>query len=84
MSTFKDAIIQAVRDAAWWDDQEGTIADSGDAVLDMPEMQAICKALHGMAWDHGACLNADHVRDQLRQYHVPEHVIDWVLAEPTT
>jgi hypothetical protein len=85
MSTFRDAIASTL----WLGgdlDTEGVSVMAADTVLDMPEMQAIRKAL--LHASHNAARHAypDGRPDlRLRRYmehncHLPESVIAWVLC----
>ena len=72
------------------DDREGWIGDvhvaydlTADALLAMPEMQAIRSALLAFANNESAQWGdstLDDVRWRLARRHVPETVIEWVLS----
>ncbi len=76
MSTFRDAIAErcaAKSGPSPW--------NKADAVLDMPEMQAIRQWLRGFGMDG---TNHDHCCDQClsmmgEKYGVPDSVIAWVM-----
>ena len=75
MTTFRDAIY----DAAWVQIEANGYFDRecANAVLAMPEMQAIRRVLR-FDFDGWCC---DDCRDaHLADLDLPEHVIDWVLG----
>ena len=74
----RDAIVEVVRADRWRSDcGEGT----ADAVLAMPEMQAIRGGILALFtaydWDRTRCAEA------LSEWGFPQSVIDWVLGGPS-
>jgi hypothetical protein len=82
MSTFRDAIAQAINDTVWAElEPTPENLTEADAVLAMPEMQAIRKALA-----FGGEALTDYMKSPdvgLRSIDVPEHIIAWVLDGDT-
>jgi hypothetical protein len=82
MSTFRDAIAEAAC-GAW--DRPGRFIDEdvADAVLDMPEMQAIRKALRVDADLHSIVADMTPAEWLRKIVRLPQSVIAWVLDGET-
>jgi hypothetical protein len=83
VSKFRDAIVDAVANAEGIDpDTQQTFpADAencADAILAMPEMQAIKQFIVRQA--NGPSPKMDLGKRQMEIWKVPESVIDWVLS----
>jgi hypothetical protein len=72
MTAFRDAIAERVY-------YQAVRIDVADAVLAMPEMQAIRAALRSLADDAG--LPGESVAQILRRHACPDSVIVWVLED---
>ncbi len=85
MSTFRDAIAQAINDTVWAElEPTPENLTEADAVLAMPEMQAIRKTLQALIAIHGLSPTHPYARTWLTaRTDLHKSVIDWVLDGDT-
>ena len=80
MSELRDAISKVVHDRWWSPDMDADEAAAlANAVLAMPELQAIRKALHEVAGQRGYYDLAESLAD----LDLPPSVVAWVLDGET-
>jgi hypothetical protein len=77
VTTFRDAIETAVEAGVW----SGRPDLCADAVLAMPELEAVRKALRSMSSTLMAHHQASHSYVLEQCYHLPHDLAVWVLGE---
>jgi len=81
--SLRDAIADALLDARTCYDNSMDLSSGVDAVLAMPEMEAIRTALRSLA-AHRVQVVPEEAADWFTALNLPQSVIDWVLGKDTT
>lgn len=78
MSEFRDAIAAAIE--AGDGSYVGVFRPDADSVLAMPEMEAIRRLIRFHYWLDDGTATPQDAAVALREFPVPDSVIDWVLG----
>ena len=81
MTTFRDAIATAYWDVDSWPDEPVAAYTVADAVLAMPEMAEIRRALRDRAFTFAVPEFSDVLGPRHDGTRMPEHIRAWVLGE---